>query len=494
MRAFVIGSKKLSVDILHALIDQGIEVAGVYSRDDEPGMKIWHEQLGHPSLKAEAEKLGIPAHEGMKVNNPESLRLLTSLKLDIIVSCFWSELFKEPLLNIPKLGCYNFHTAALPKNRGSRPLPWAMINGEKQAGITCHRMMTGVDNGPIVDQEIVEIADIDTGKSLYDKVMDAGQQLAMRVFKDFHSGDFSLMLQDESQATYQPRGEPYGRQVNAFWDKERTERFRRAFEFPPFKGAVEAPDPSMKGTEPAVRMVLGLFHSGFETAQAAESISTSTQTLEKQHIPHTCFLTPEQLEHLKHNPLPHETSELLSNKAITVEALCSAKPPQSFSVLRKSLRTSAEQFNTFTGQNGRGIRVRTKQHEQLHDKYKLLDVLQRQGLNYVSSDVLVAEDGSITQPFRYKNGLLEIPSTDFFLLGETLSGGIENLDKLLNEASQAAEQHERDIFVGITIDLNKVQDGRINSLTDALSKAVERISGEFVTYQQICDHYNKNYE
>jgi methionyl-tRNA formyltransferase len=66
----------------------------------------------------------------MKVNSPESLDFLTNLNLDIIISCFWSEIFKETLLNIPKLGVYNIHTAYLPKNRGSRPIPWSLINGD----------------------------------------------------------------------------------------------------------------------------------------------------------------------------------------------------------------------------------------------------------------------------------------------------------------------------------------------------------------------------
>ena len=68
MRAFVIGSKNLSVEILKCLIDQGHQVLGVITRDEEPGMKVWHDKLGHASLNLEAKRFGIPVHEGLNVN------------------------------------------------------------------------------------------------------------------------------------------------------------------------------------------------------------------------------------------------------------------------------------------------------------------------------------------------------------------------------------------------------------------------------------------
>ena len=234
MRAFIIGSKELSCVILETMLDYGYEVLGVFSRDREPGMKTWHD-LGHRSLETLAREKGIPVYDGMKVNSNASLELLSSLNLDLIVSCFWSELFKETVLNIPKLGVFNIHTALLPANRGSRPGPWAIINGDKKAGVTLHKMTQGVDDGPIVDQIAFDISNNETAASLYQKVNETAGELVKSSLRKFLDNSYTLTPQYSGKASYQLRGEPFGGQVNAFWSDIKTDRFKRAMTFPPFK-------------------------------------------------------------------------------------------------------------------------------------------------------------------------------------------------------------------------------------------------------------------
>ena len=234
MRAFVIGSKELSCVILETMLSNGYEVLGVYSRDREPGMKTWHD-LGHRSLENLAVEKGIPVYDGMKVNSRESLELLSSLNLDIIISCFWSELFKESILNIPKLGVFNVHTALLPANRGSRPGPWAIIKGDETAGVTLHKMTQGVDDGPIVDQIAFEISKNETAATLYQKVNQHASELIKSTLPKFLNNTYTLTPQNTQKASYQLRGEPFGGQVNRFWSEEKADRFKRAMTFPPFK-------------------------------------------------------------------------------------------------------------------------------------------------------------------------------------------------------------------------------------------------------------------
>lgn len=235
MKTFVIGSKELSCIVLETLLAQGHEVLGVFSRDDEESMRVWHEELGHRSLATLAQQNGIPVHFGMKVNSQEARDLLESLKLDIVFSCFWSELFKEDILGISRLGVFNFHTAALPKNRGSRPIPWSIIHGESHSGITLHRMATGVDNGPIADQELVAIEPDDNAATLYIKLMFAGKRMFERTLPKFADGTITLVEQMDIDATYQLRGEPYGGQWQWGWSEEQKERFMQAMHFPPFR-------------------------------------------------------------------------------------------------------------------------------------------------------------------------------------------------------------------------------------------------------------------
>lgn len=237
MRIAIIGSKNLSCSLLDICLEQGHEVLAVYSRDDEQGMQTWLNQLGHRSLKQLATSKNIPVYEGKKINSLEVRKNLESLDLDVIFSCFWSEILREDVLVIPKLGVFNIHTALLPKNRGSRPIPWAIINGEEKTGITLHKMMTGVDNGPIVDSESVYLNSSSTAKSVYNDLMAAGSKMFERALPTFKNNSFQLHAQIEEDATYQPPGEPYGGKINPFWSDDQKDRFERAFRFPPFGGA-----------------------------------------------------------------------------------------------------------------------------------------------------------------------------------------------------------------------------------------------------------------
>lgn len=251
MKTFVIGSKQLSVDLLRTLTKHGCEVLGVITRDHEPGMQTWHEELGHESLAAVATDMGIPVHQGLSVNSEACRELLRELQPEVIFSCFWGEIFRKETLDIPPRGIFNFHTAYLPKNRGSRPIPWAMINGESYTGMTIHQMAPGVDNGPILDQVKVPIMDTDTAGTLYVKVCTAGITLFDRVLPEFIAGKYKLRVQDELAATYQPRGEPYGGQIQPGWNEAQIKRFQSAFTFPPFRAWRSLPS-WIKTNEPSV--------------------------------------------------------------------------------------------------------------------------------------------------------------------------------------------------------------------------------------------------
>lgn len=361
MRVALIGSKSLSVYMLHALINQGHEVLAVYTRDDESSMKIWQEQLGHPSLKNKAENLNIPVYESMKVNSDESLRLLESLNLDVIFSCFWSEIFKEPILNIPRLGVFNMHTAFLPKNRGSRPIPWSIINGESHTGITLHKMMTGVDNGPIVAQKLVPIKPSDTAESLYNKVIEAGQSLFEQNLHSFSTGQYTLTLQPELEATYQPRGEPYGGQINPYWDPEKQSKFKAAFTFKPFRAWRNWPSSDQKKL-----LITFVKHDDTLEANALHSELKSCQT------------------------------NSIGNPALRIKLTRIIE--NSKRVVIKNLQQPADLL------------------------YPLHDVaLQRKlsGLSLKSIKNLTPCEA--TQPHRYKNGLLEIPHFEVTNLPQALS-------------------------------------------------------------------------
>jgi methionyl-tRNA formyltransferase len=351
MRTFIIGSKELSCIILDTLIGAGHEVVGVYSRDTEPGMLVWR-NMGHRSLAQEAEEMNVPVHHNMKVNSEASINLLTSLNLDVVYSCFWSEIFKQPILDIPKLGVFNFHSALLPNYRGSRPIPWAIINGEERTGMTAHKMLPGIDNGPIAGSISIEIGSNNSAKEAYDRVISNCPGLVLSVTSKFNDGSAKLIEQNEQDASYYPRGEPFGRQLNAWWSDAQQKRFERAFDFPPFEQARSAPGPINSDKGPQVYIV------------TSEDIPT-------MEISKFAF-------DLKQNSIgtPMERKELKSHL-----------PPQNTQGVKLD-------------ENGAGM-------------FMIHDVLIGNRIEFITSAQISIEDiktsWAQSQPHRHENGLLEIP-------------------------------------------------------------------------------------
>ena len=382
MRVFVIGSKDLSVWILNTLIEQGHEVIGAFSRDLEPGMKPWLNELGHASLRDECKHHNIPCYEGMNVNSDTAIDILVKSNLDVIFSCFWGQIIKEKVLDIPRFGIYNLHTAHLPLNRGSRPIPWAIIKGELYTGITLHKMHAGVDNGPILGQVKVEITEADTAKTLYEKVTKAGAQLFKNLLPSFDpTVKIKLVEQDESQATYQPRGEPFGGQIHRSWSTIQTERFKRAFTFPPFR-AYRNP-PKLIG-----RKVLPYF------------VFDDNCTSIKLPQPHAQF----RLDSIGSKQLRDDIRNIMPSKAL----------------------------NLCFDRNLDGI-------------FPIHDILKQLGINYCMSKQTSAAEWLKApikyQPYRYQNGLLEIPTISLNSAYELVS--------ILDVAHRLANECEYDIFFGI---------------------------------------------
>ncbi len=542
MRVFLIGSKQLSCLIFDELIGQGHQVLGVYSRDNEPGMEIWH-SLGHRNLAEEARKIDIPVYQNMKVNSPESITLLAKLNLDIIISCFWSEIFKETLLNIPKLGVYNFHTAYLPKNRGSRPIPWALINSDNYTGISMHRMMKGVDNGPIVAQKKVPITDNDTAETLYYKVTIAGGELIKEVLPKFSNNSYTLTPQDEEQSTYHPRGEPFGGQINPYWSTEIKDRFIRAFYFPPFKKQRSEPKNTLDGETPRVYVMLGLdcdrprgiYAFGEKGRSVAirklKSLQQIKAELDQLEIKRTYFICGQFLESMATLFGKDEIKRIFGGQPSLVEIgdhtyhheilnIIPTRPdkkPLSPKELNSEILRCKSVFedNLDISLLGSGLRAPLGYYNGMHNQFKSLDVL-IQHKSYISTDLrdnkyslnpkLYDNEGRIRQPYRYENGLLEIPAIgwqDTVFLGTSKTPIYEDYPKtfdeiiayytgLFREAKDAVVKFNRDIFVGLTLHpLDNSYYNENRNFFPLLKKGLSELNGKFITYGDVCQHYNK---
>ena len=111
---------------------------------------------------------------------------LRGLKPDVIVVAAFGQIITKEILEMPRFGCVNVHASLLPAYRGAAPIQWAVINGDKESGVTIMQMDEGIDTGDMMDKVIVPIAEDETGGSLFDKLSEAGAKLCVKAVSYTH--------------------------------------------------------------------------------------------------------------------------------------------------------------------------------------------------------------------------------------------------------------------------------------------------------------------
>jgi methionyl-tRNA formyltransferase len=166
-------------------------------------LPVLHSSL-HTSILQIAWERGIPAWEVQRMSGQETIDVLRGYQPDFIcVACF-SLYIPRKVLDIPRLGCLNVHPSLLPANRGPDPLFWTFHEGSRQAGVTIHLMDEGLDTGPIVAQEAIDVPDGIRYAELEVQCAELGGKLLVRAVHDLFRGTASLTLQDEQQSSYLP--------------------------------------------------------------------------------------------------------------------------------------------------------------------------------------------------------------------------------------------------------------------------------------------------
>ncbi|MFH1691086.1 MAG: formyltransferase family protein [Candidatus Omnitrophota bacterium] len=153
------------------------------------------------SLKRVAKKHGVPLLYTDDVNSEEFLEQVRQLKPDLIISS-QGQIIRKGLLQASRFGIINKHAGMLPKYRGIYPVFWAMMNDEKQIGITIHFMNEAIDGGDIILQEALDISKKDTFESVYQKVIHKTPGLFLKAINIIREGDYQLMKNDSKFASY----------------------------------------------------------------------------------------------------------------------------------------------------------------------------------------------------------------------------------------------------------------------------------------------------
>ena len=153
------------------------------------------------SLKSVAKKYHIPLYKTKNINSKESIELIKKLNPDLIISSQGHFVGKK-LRNIPKYGVINKHAGLLPKYRGIYPVFWAMLNDEKEIGVTIHLINEKIDDGDIIVQEKISIEPVDTFESLYKKVVKKTRKLFLKAIDLIKDGNHVLLPNNIRKATF----------------------------------------------------------------------------------------------------------------------------------------------------------------------------------------------------------------------------------------------------------------------------------------------------
>ncbi len=232
-RVVVIGRTRLAVAALDTLVRAGDEVAGVIVDHDDDGTDGWQ-----PSLRAAAERLGLPVLDPPSVNDPGFVDQVAALAADHLLSFQAGPILRAPLIATARIAALNLHYGPLPRYRGVAPIGWAILNGEAAHGVTLHHIDPGVDSGPLVRSLSVPIEPTDTGRSLYDRCVAAGIELFAMAWPELRLLDVVPGTpQEAATALYYNRWAIDFRERRVRWDDdcERIANRMRAFIFPPFQ-------------------------------------------------------------------------------------------------------------------------------------------------------------------------------------------------------------------------------------------------------------------
>ena len=202
MRLVFMGTPDFAVETLKALIAAGHEVACVYSQPPRPA--------GRGMAERPSPVHAFAAAEGIEVRTPASLKSaeeqarFAALKADAAVVVAYGLLLPKPVLDAPRLGCFNVHASLLPRWRGAAPIQRAIMSGDKESGVTIMRMEEGLDTGPMCKVGRLAITPATTAQSLHDELAALGAQLMGEV-----------LAQDKIDCTAQPaEGVTYAKKID----------------------------------------------------------------------------------------------------------------------------------------------------------------------------------------------------------------------------------------------------------------------------------------
>jgi methionyl-tRNA formyltransferase len=233
MRLAFLGTPEFAVKSLAELVAAGHEIAAVYAQPPAPrgrGMEL------RPSpVQAFAEKLGLDVRTPRSMRDPEEVAAFEALDLDAAVVVAYGQILPPQVLDAPRLGAFNLHASLLPRWRGAAPIQRAIMAGDAVTGVEVMRMTEGLDEGPVLLSETVQILPTDTAASLAERLAGVGATLLPRALAAVERGAARETPQPAEGVTYARKISPAEARID--WTRPAAEVDRHVRGLSPFPGA-----------------------------------------------------------------------------------------------------------------------------------------------------------------------------------------------------------------------------------------------------------------
>jgi methionyl-tRNA formyltransferase len=233
MRIVFIGTGKIGVPTLQALLKSEHEVVGVVTQSDKPVGRA--QSIEPPPIKKALAATKMRVLQPARIKEQTAIEEIRALEPDVVVVMAYGQLLPREVLEIPKIACLNLHASLLPRWRGAAPIQAAIAAGDPETGITGMYMDEGLDAGDILLQRTIDILPDDTGGSLHDRLAQIAPEALLESLQLLANGRAPRTPQDNTFATYAPKLKREDGRIDWSESAEAIERKIRAFD--PWPGA-----------------------------------------------------------------------------------------------------------------------------------------------------------------------------------------------------------------------------------------------------------------
>lgn len=201
-RIVFMGTPEFAVASLDVLIKEGFKIVGVVTVPDKPAGR--GQKIQQSAVKIFADQHNIPTLQPLKLRDPEFVDALSSLNGDLFVVVAF-RMLPDLIWKMPKMGTINLHGSLLPKYRGAAPIHWALVNGEKETGVTTFFINENIDTGDVIERTIISIDKDETTGELHDRMMHIGAQTLSHTVALILEGKAKAQMQLDTEATHAPK-------------------------------------------------------------------------------------------------------------------------------------------------------------------------------------------------------------------------------------------------------------------------------------------------